>query len=200
MWAFEVRVRRHLGLKRVLVTLILLPRPTFADDVLFLGAAFEQTNGLQMQTVTSLREFTETATGATGAVDHAEYMGSFSIVVEVNCPETKLMLQVDLPTAPLPGKYFVLSPYPEYVAVEFPDGLRAYIGRVESQLLAQEIAQERFFAYTGQGKSDEPLAEVIEYETNQILYRHPDRLRFIAELLLARTCVPLRKKKIERVP
>jgi hypothetical protein len=119
-------------------------------------------------------------------------MGSFDIVFEVNCQETKVMVQVDLPTAPLPDKYFILSPYMEAMEVEFPDGLRAYIGRIEVRPLAQEVAQRRVFAYPGQGRSDEPLPDVIEYETNNIVYRHPDRLRFIAELLLARTCVPVR--------
>jgi len=175
-----------------LAALVLVTQPTFADEVILLGSAFEHVNGSQGQTITTLREFTKTATGATGSVEHGEYMGSFDLVFEVNCPETKVMVQADLPTAPLPDKYFVLSPYMEAMVVEFPDGLRAHIGRVDVQPDAQEIAEQRFFAYRGQGRSDEPLPDVIEYETNHIIYQHPDRLRFIAELLLARTCVPAR--------
>ncbi len=195
VWAFEVWVRGMLRLAPVCAVLVLLAQPTSAEEVIFLGSAFEQTNGLQGQTVTTLHGFTRTPTGATGSVEHAEYMGSFGIVFEVNCPDTTVLVQVDLPTAPLPDKYFVLSPYMETMVVEFPDGLRAHIGRIEVQPLAQEVAKQRFFAYPGQGRSDEPLPDVIEYETNHIVYRHPDRLRFIAETLLARTCTPARLLK-----
>jgi hypothetical protein len=171
----------------------LLVQPAIADEVIFLGSAFNHANGSQGQTVTTLRAFTVTATGATGTVDHEEYMGSFGIVFEVNCPETKVFVQADLGAALLPDRYFVLSPYMEWMVVEFPDGLRGEIGRGDVQLLAQDIAEQRVFAYPGDGRSDEPLPDVIEFETNRIVWRHPDRLRFLAEFLLARTCIPARQ-------
>ena len=190
--AFEVRVRVEVRLRSLLIAFVWFAQPAIAEEVIFFGSAFLYANGVQGQTVTTLHDFSRTATGATGSVEHGERMGSFDIVFEVNCEETEVLVQVELQTAPLPEKYFVLSPYMESMTVEFPDGLRAHVGRIDVQPLAQDVAQERFFAYKGEGRFDEPLPDVIEYETNWIVYRHPDRLRFIAETLLARTCTPAR--------
>jgi hypothetical protein len=191
MWAFEVRVK---GLFRFAIGLTILSNSathTFADEIIFLGGAFEFTNGTQGQTITRLEEFTKTPRGATGFVRHNEKMGSFDIVFEVDCDATKIVVQVNLPTAPLSDSYIALFPHMEGMLVTFPDGLRTSTEQRAGLPLTQDVAGQRFRDYSGEGRSDEPLPDVIEYETNRIIWQHADRLRFISELLIARACVPV---------
>jgi hypothetical protein len=188
--AFEVRVRGVLRSALALQGLLLSANPVIAEEILFLGAVYLRAGQTHGQTVTKLTEFTKTDTGATGRVDHGQYQGSFDLVFDLDCQTTEFSFQAWLPNDPLQNEYVVLTPYPEWAVIEFSDGLRANVGRNAREPLAEDVARERFLAYPGEGRSDEPLPDVIRYETNRIVWLHADRLRFIAELLLARTCTP----------
>jgi hypothetical protein len=177
----------------LLPVLLLTIQPARAEEILFLGAAFKRAGTTESQTFTKLTEFTRTGIGAIGRVEHGEYQGSFDLVFDLNCRTTEVSVQAWLPDGPLHSEFVVLTPYPEWAVVEFPDGLLANVGRDATEPLAKEVARARFLAYPGEGRSDEPLADVIRYETNHIVWLHADRLRFIAELLLARSCLPARQ-------
>jgi len=115
-------------------------------------------------------------------------MGSFDLAYLINCVETKFYFHADVNVGINPSQFVRLSSYPEWGEFNFPDGVTSFLGNPNKTPSAHQLATVRHGKFLNDGEPQVPEGLYIDGKTNWIILRHPERLKFIAEALLAKTC------------
>jgi hypothetical protein len=179
----------------VLGTLVLLANPALADEPrgaqgnLFIGTPYSRANGYITQSSTTFRELETGASGTTGRLSHRQEMGSFDLMYSVNCTDFVFSAHADVNEGFSEQRAVSLKPFPEWLEVRFPEGTIASVGVDFAAPSAVEIASGRFREYLESGEPQAPSDVLIDGITNLVISRHSDRLRFIAEGMIAQTCL-----------
>ncbi|WP_152912314.1 hypothetical protein [Candidatus Rhodobacter oscarellae] len=177
-------------------SLLLVCATTFADvtgidqGYLFVGTPYSRSNGHIVQSRTTFRILAAGENRVSGDVSHREEMGSFDIVFSIDCEEHRLEAHADVNAGFVPHSAFSFRAFPEWMEVRFPDGEVGSIGADFAAPPAQKTASERFQNYLDANEPNGPAEPMIEGLTNQVISRHPSRLRFIVESMLAKSCNP----------
>ncbi|MEP6064997.1 MAG: hypothetical protein ABJ246_04110 [Paracoccaceae bacterium] len=177
-----------------LCILALMPHQTLAETqraeqgYLFVGAPYARTNGQVTRNSTTFRDLDIGANGARGLLTYKQEMSGFDLVYSVDCVEYVFRAHADVNKGFFKERAVSFTPYPEWAEVRFPDETVGSVGADFAAPSAQDIASERFRDYLMSGEPQEPIDVLIDGLTNLTMSRQPDRLRFMAEALIARSC------------
>ncbi|MEP5760176.1 MAG: hypothetical protein ABJ327_12885 [Litoreibacter sp.] len=188
----------------LLGALTFMPFLTLADvgldeqGYLFAGTPYTRANGHIAQNSTTFRISDAGKARATGWISHREEMGSFGLVFSVDCNLHLFTAHADINARFSEQSGVSFRSFPEWLEVRFPDGTVGSIGSHFAAPSAVAIASERFREYLEAGEPQTPAHILINGLTNRVISRHPHRVRFIVEGMIARSCLYGRYRR--RIP